>query len=301
MKLSALFTEETILVHPACTNFMEAATALAEVLKSSFDELEPEAAAKALCEIEKTKPTIVEDDICLGHLRREGVKEVRGALAVLKDEIDHPSGAKARTRILFLIIAPQEQNTLMIQTLAGLERLLTTQKAAQTLRSAKSAGKIHRLIEESGIEVKHSLTVGDIMEPVCHSVTMDTPLRQATEILARARDEGVPVLNEKGKLAGELTTRELLILGMPKYMDLLANPEMLNAFEPFENYFRNEDTMSVRDICRRDFVTAEPSDLVVRVAHQMVTANRRRIYVLDDDKLVGIVYRKSIVESVMNR
>ncbi len=84
-------------------------------------------------------------------------------------------------------------------------------------------------------------------------------------------------------------------------MDLLANPEMLNAFEPFENYFRNEYKTHVRDICRRDFVTVPPTELIVRVAHLMITVNRRRIYVLDDEEMIGIIYRKSILQRVMNR
>jgi CBS domain-containing protein len=108
------------------------------------------------------------------------------------------------------------------------------------------------------------------------------------------------VLDDRGRLTGELTTREILMVGMPKYMELLSNLEMLNAFEPFENYFLNEHKLLVRDICRRDYAWVEPTTPIVRVAHLMMTQNRRRIYVLEDDHLVGIIYRKSFLTRVMN-
>ena len=44
-----------------------------------------------------------------------------------------------------------------------------------------------------------------------------------------------------------------------------------------------------------------PPNSPIRVAHLMITKNRRRIYVQDEDKLVGIIYRKSILVRVMNQ
>ncbi|MBI1783830.1 PTS sugar transporter subunit IIA [Candidatus Sumerlaeota bacterium] len=301
MKLSSLFQEEHILVHPQSMDFTGSLLALMSALKENLGKVAPEEIAKVIVEREQQSPSVVDDDVCLSHSRMEGIPTFQAALAILKDPVPHPSNPNIEIKLLFLILAPQEQNTLMIQTLAALSRLLGAQNVAQGLRGSKSAARIIKLIEESGIEVKRNLTVRDIMEPVTHSVQMDNTLHEAVEVLTEARDEGVPVLDEKGRLVGEITTREILLLGMPKYMDLLANPEMLNAFEPFESFFREENKTHVRDICRRDFVTAEPSDLVVRVAHQMITANRRRIYVLDDEKVIGIVYRKSIVERVLHR
>ena len=73
---------------------------------------------------------------------------------------------------------------------------------------------------------------------------------------------------------------------------------MLNEFEPFENYFKNEHDLKVRDVCRRDFFHVERSAPIVRVAHLMITENKRRIYVVDDDKLEGVIFRKSILNQV---
>ena len=60
------------------------------------------------------------------------------------------------------------------------------------------------------------------------------------------------------------------------------------------------DNMTVGEICRRDFLAVEASTPVINVTHQMVKNRRRRIYVLDDGKPVGVVFRKNIVTRVLH-
>jgi CBS domain-containing protein len=107
-------------------------------------------------------------------------------------------------------------------------------------------------------------------------------------------------VNEAGKLVGELTSRELLSLGMPKYLDLILNPAMLDSFEPFEKFFQQENTLTVREVCRRDIITVPPNAPVVQVTHLMMTKQKRRIYVVDETGLKGIILRKNIVAKVLH-
>ena len=104
----------------------------------------------------------------------------------------------------------------------------------------------------------------------------------------------------QGKLVGELTNSELLKLGMPKYLDLIVNPAMLENFEPFENYFQHENSMTVREVCRRDVLWVEPAAPIVQVAHMMMTRQKRRIYVVEDGALKGVILRKNIVVKVLH-
>jgi CBS domain-containing protein len=221
-------------------------------------------------------------------------------MAVPEAALDHPSNPDANLRIVFLTVAPQNQNTLLLQTLAALRRLASTRSFAPAAEGVRSTARLIRVIEESGLDVKRTLTARDIMEEVQYSLDLDTTMVEAVDLLSKARDEGLPVVDGRGHLTGELTTREVLLVGMPKYMELLSNLEMLNAFEPFENYFLNEHKLLVRDICRRDYTWVEPSAPIVRVAHLMMTQNRRRVYVLEDERIAGIIYRKSILTRVMN-
>ncbi len=301
MKLFSLFKEETVLIHPNFTDFVGTVRGLLECLGEDLPKTAADSIAKRLLDRESEHPTVIGEDACIIHMRIEEIKILRVAVALLQEPIRHPADPDQKLATIFLALTPLDQNTLMLQTLAAISRLLMSKAFRSAFRGIRAPGRLIRLIEESGVDVKRTLTAGDIMEPIDFSVTMDTPLPEAVETLGKSKDEGLPVIDDKGHLVGEITSKEILVLGMPKYMDLLSNPEMLNAFEPFENYFRNGAKTTVRDICRRDFVTVAPTDPIVRVAHQMITNNRRRVYVLDDGKIEGVIYRKSIVERVMNR
>lgn len=301
MKLSSLFEEDSVLVHYGAKTLKEVIRGMLNTMKEDLDGPALDALAVRLEEREHETPSIVADRICLPHMRTEAIKHFRAALAVLENPIPHPGDGHPSIDIVFLVIAPQDQNTLMLQTLAAIERRLATKGFISSLKNIKTPARLIRAIEDSGVEVRRNLTAGDIMEPITHSLRLDTPLVEAVHTLAEARDEGVPVFDERGRLVGELTTREVLILGMPKYMDLMSNPEMLNAFEPFENYFEKEHQLHVRDICRRDFDAVKAATQVVTVAHRMITENRRRIYVVEDDKVEGVIYRKSILVRVLSQ
>jgi CBS-domain-containing membrane protein len=214
--------------------------------------------------------------------------------------VRHPAPGQGAVSLIFIILAPQTKNTMLLQTLAAIARLLTIKKNMQAILGVKAPNRLIRVIEENGVDIKKNLLAADIMSPVTQSVTMDTVLAKAVDVLVDAPDEGIPVVSDKGRLIGELTSRELLILGMPKYLDLLVNPAMLDAFEPFENFFQHENSMTVREVCRRDIVTVEPNTPVVHVTHLMMTKHKRRIYVVDEDELKGIIYRKNIVTRVLH-
>ena len=302
MKLSALFSEDHMLVQSEAETF----EGLLEALLATFTDLKEKPAEAAairakLMEREIEFPTFVTEGVCVAHLRLPNIKTFHAGIAIPAKPLDHPGDPEEQIKLLFLALGPQDQNTLMLQTLSAIARMLASPGFLKSVKGIKSEQRVIRLIEESGIDIKRNITAADIMEPVEHFVRLDTPLPEVIEILAKSKDEGLPVVDEKGRLAGEITSKELLQLGMPKYMDLLANPDMLNAFEPFENYFQRENLSSVREICRRDFVTVTPRTLIVQVAHLMITKNRRRVYVLEDDRLEGIIYRKSIVVRVMIR
>lgn len=298
MKLYSMIHEDQVRVQSEAADLAEVlAEALATLLDQQPDLPVEELKTRILAR-ETAKPSFAAEGACVIHLRDEHVRKFGVCVVIPEKPFPHPADETRKIRIVCLILAPQLQNTMMLQTAAALRRLLASKSARGSLGSIKSAARLIRLVEESGLDVRATLQARDVMEPLTHKVRIDTSLTEALDQLVLARDEGLPVVDENDALVGELTSREILLLGMPRYMDLLSNPEMLNEFEPFENFLRSEATTTVRDICRRDYIAVAPEDQVVQVVHEMVTNNRRRVYVLEDGEIQGIIYRKSIVERV---
>lgn len=300
MKLHSFIHEDQVLLNPTSNTLEGVLQELLQTMPDLFDRIAVSELSQRLMRREREFPTVIYDMACLMHLRLDTIKQMQVALAIPETPIEHPAQPEIKLKLVFLILAPQDQNSLMLQTLAAITRLLGQKAFVSAIRNVNAPNRAIRLIMESGQDVKKHVTASDVMEPIQHSVDLDMPLTDAVNVLAQAPDEGLPVIDGRGKLVGELTSKEILTLGMPKYMDLLTNPEMLNSFEPFENYFRNEKKARVRDICRRDFIHVTPSTPIVGVAHKMITENRRRVYVMEDGKPIGVIYRKSIVTRVMN-
>jgi PTS system nitrogen regulatory IIA component len=300
MKLYSLLNENHVMIGREVDSLVAALRTMLLAFGDAIDPDDVNGLVEELMARERQHPTVIADHVCLPHMRLEGLDRFLVGLMVLAQPVEHVVEDLPPVAMIFMILAPQDKNTMMLQTMAAVARLLKSKKVVQAMLGVRTSSRLLRLIEESGIDVKKNLVASDVMAPVKHSVTSDTILAKAVDVLVEAPDEGIPVLDGQGKLVGELTSRELLTLGMPKYLDLIANPEMLNAFEPFESFFQHENNMMVREVCRRDIVTVEPATPVVQVTHLMITSHKRRVYVVEEGALKGVVYRKTIVARVLH-
>ena len=301
MKLYSLLNEHQVLIEEPVATFEEALAKMLEPHTTVFSETQRAEVMRLLVERERQHPSIIDQGVCVAHTRLEKLDRFVFSIIVPETPIPHPDPSVDPLRLIFMIVSPQHKNTMMLQTVAAIARLLSSRETRQAMLNVRTPARMLRVIEESGVDIKKTLIAADVMAPVEHWVTVDTILAKAVDVLVEAPDEGIPVLSADGrKLVGELTSRELLILGMPKYMDLIVNPTMLESFEPFENFFKHENTMSVREVCRRDVLAVKLDAPMVEVVHLMMTRRKRRVYVVEETTLKGVIYRRSIIERVLH-
>src|SRR5262245_53853484 len=134
MKLSSFLQEDHVLVNFKATDFQEVVRRLLETMPEDFNKVMVQEISQRIISREFQNPTTVLDDVCLLHLRMEEINEFRLAIAVPENAVDHPLEKDKHLRIFFLVLAPQEQNTLMLQTLAAIARLLTSRNFLPALR-----------------------------------------------------------------------------------------------------------------------------------------------------------------------
>ncbi len=300
MKLYSLLSENQVLIDEPVASLEAALRRMIEAFGDGIPSARHDELAAVLMEREQVHPTFIADQICIPHARLAWLDRFLLGFLVPEKPFPHVAEEEQTVAVMFMILAPQNKNTMMLQTLAAIARLLKSREMRTALMKTKSAGRLIRQIEESGIDIKKTLVASDVMLPITHKVTVETIIAHAVDVLVDAPDEGVPVVSEQGKLIGEITSRELLALGMPKYVDLLVNPAMLESFEPFENFFQHENSLKVREVCRRDIITVPPTAPIVQVTHLMMTREKRRIYVVEDSTLLGVILRKNIIAKVLH-
>ena len=143
------------------------------------------------------------------------------------------------------------------------------------------------------------MKVKEIMTKDITSITPDTNASEALELLLKMRISGLPVLDEKNKLVGMFTEKEVLSAILPSYIEKVGRfmyQENPKAVKQKTLAFRH---LKVKGVMRRTSVTLDEDTTLCEVARIMLTQKARRITILNKAKeVVGIVARGDVVEAL---
>ena len=151
------------------------------------------------------------------------------------------------------------------------------------------------MLEES------KLTAGEIMTRDVISVLPHTSIRYVAKLLVDHHISGLPVLDEDQHLIGMVTENDLLKWsGRPGekqvwWLDMLAEGHGLAS--DFLDLVRVEGE-KVRTVMTTDVTTIVESMPVADVAKLMVAKGIKRVPVMRDGKLAGIVSRADLVRAL---
>ena len=300
MKLAALLEEHNILVHMDWRGLDEAIEALLETFGPRLGRLDGAKIRERLLEVESELPRPLGHGVHIPHTRLAGLEQTLVAVGTCEQGLVRRPDDDELVHLVFLVLTPKTQAAGMLQTMAAIARLVQIQENRKALVSTTSAARLLRILEESGIEVKKAVVAADLMNPAPVVLRPDMMLRQAVAALGANREEALPVVDEaSGELLGEVSARMVLQVGLPKYMKLVTDPQILSDFEPFEAFYRREDELPVEDVMGGDIVRLAPETPIEIVAHEMLSQHRGRAYVVRDAKLLGVVTRTDIVRKVL--
>ena len=113
------------------------------------------------------------------------------------------------------------------------------------------------------------MTVCDLMSAHVVSIGQDEPVSAAARLLKRANVGALPVCDARQRLRGIVTDRDIVT----RCVAAGADPE----------------ETPVKEIMSRGVVTAAPGETLSAAAKRMRTDQVRRLPVLDEGRLVGIV------------
>ena len=131
------------------------------------------------------------------------------------------------------------------------------------------------------------------------TVLPETPIREAARQMLENRLSGLPVLEASGRLVGIVSESDFLRRSeigtqqkRPRWLQYLLSP----AHSAHD--FIHEHGRRVEDIMTRDPVVAGEDTSLDELVHLMETNGIKRLPVLRDDKLVGIVTRANLLQAV---
>jgi CBS domain-containing protein len=139
----------------------------------------------------------------------------------------------------------------------------------------------------------------EIMTREVVSIASDTPIRNIAKLMVDQRVSGVPVI-DNGKLVGIISENDLVRrveLGTEKtrsrWVQFLTSNDTLLA-----EYVHARGRVA-RDVMTTNVVTVAPDDSIAVIAEILETRHIKRVPVVDDGKVVGIVSRANLLQALV--
>ena len=149
-----------------------------------------------------------------------------------------------------------------------------------------------------------AFTAGDLMTREVAVVHPDSSLLDAVKLMARRHISGMPVVDDSGTIVGVISEGDLLrwhegfTQGQARWLDLLAEgldlaPEFLQGVLAQQR--------KVKTVMAQNATTVTEDMPAREVARLMHIRNIKRVPVVRDGKLVGIVARSDLVRALAQK
>ncbi|MEW6066318.1 membrane protein [Desulforamulus profundi] len=143
----------------------------------------------------------------------------------------------------------------------------------------------------------------DIMKTEVITVSEDTTIEEIARILTDHKISGVPVANGEGKLVGIVTEGDLLRKEanprIPKYFGILGAMIYFEGVDQYKEDFIKLAALKASEIMTSNVITVSEDTEVRAIATLMVKHNIKRIPVVENGKVIGIVSRADIVKTLV--
>ncbi|MEG0729825.1 MAG: PTS sugar transporter subunit IIA, partial [Cetobacterium sp.] len=258
-------------------------------VKERYQEIE-----EAVLKREREISTAIGHGIAIPHARIDGFDEFIVTIGLVKHPVEAQVAGTAEKddiQLMILIISDVLKNKNILKVMSAFSKIaLRNPKLLQQLKAATTPNELIKLIDEANIELDHKITAEDILSPDIIPAYPKNTLEEIAKRLILETKTGLPVVDEKGSFLGEITERELIQFGMPKYVSILNDLNFLTVGEPFEEYLLKEKIATIEDIYRKksEIITVDRKTPIMEICFLMVNKGVTRIYVIENGMYRGV-------------
>ncbi len=150
-------------------------------------------------------------------------------------------------------------------------------------------------------------TAADIMTSQFTTLLPETPVSEAVRIFRQVFEQkgrrlfGMLVIDEDHRLAGMLSMYDILLYLRPKHIHVWGAMEDLEIAEVIDAAGKRIKSIQVGDIMTPDVVTIGPDANLMMVLNVMISKHVRRLPVVEDQRIIGIVYISDLFNHFLER
>ncbi|MCK5832225.1 CBS domain-containing protein [bacterium] len=246
--------------------------------------------------------TMLGNGIFFPHARVGEKGLVNVALGINRDGINLETPDGKPIKFCFIVIAPFEKNSLLLNCRAAFLKLILTPDLSSRLFEAQTPEEVYSIIKESNINVIETLIAADVMRRDVLSIRPDLSLRKVLELMFENEIDTLPVSDEDGKLLGVVSGQEIIRMAIPKFIDGLTSLSFVKSRTPFDQILSRRDTVKAEEIMEKDFLKAHSDTSLLQIAHMMASSSEQFVFIVDpynDGKFVGLINIRELLTTIL--
>ena len=145
------------------------------------------------------------------------------------------------------------------------------------------------------------MRVREVMKTQIVSVLPDVTYEEAARLMHQHGFSGLPDIDKKGKLIGLISEKDLFKAMYPDYAEFVQDSDSSIDQEQQEMAIEGVRNQPVSAYMTRSVLTIEPDAPVMKAGGLMLARGVHRLPVVEKGNLVGIVTRREIYGTILQR
>lgn len=112
---------------------------------------------------------------------------------------------------------------------------------------------------------------------------------------------GMMVIDDDDRLVGMLSMFDILLYIQPKHIGILGEMEDISPEPLFESLLNRVKKIRVEDLMSTTLVSVKPDAHLLVVMDIMIRKHVRRLPVVEDDRVIGILYRSDLFDYMIGK
>jgi len=299
MRLGNLLKENLVIENLKGTTKKEAIDELLNLIKKDRPGFDLESVRDLVLEREEIEDTSYGRGFAFPHARTDEVVDMYVALGISKNGLEDKTPDGIPLSVVVLLLTPSHISRLYLQTLSAFAAFARTDGNLEKIKNASNKFEVINVIWQSAVTVDKEITVNDIMRRDVATVQPEDTLKHVANMMFKHRLSAMAVVDSENRLLGQITDRDLIQAALPDFKALINNLNYSMDVEPFEELLKQEDQIKVAQLYQTDHEITTSDTRLVEVAAQMIFKNLRRVFVVHEEKLIGILLRKDIVNMII--
>ncbi|SRR3989344_2440227 len=143
------------------------------------------------------------------------------------------------------------------------------------------------------------MLVKEIMTKKVITATSSTKFSKLVRLLVKKRISGLPIVNKRGKVVGVISEKDLFYKLFPSQDDFYKNVDYYMNHKNFEKETRGIVKLKARSLMSKNIISVRSDDNILTACSLLLIHDIRRLPVIDDGELVGIVTSNNIYKNFL--